>query len=255
MSSRSGRCIMSDQYLLKTLENAIDVLVVFETEVSLTPKEIKERTKMNRTTLFRILYTLRHEGILQLDAHTGEYSIGMKIIHLASLSLQRIDIKNISQSHLQLLSETIKESIHLVVKSGYVATFIEKINVREDINMGSYVGWNAPLYSTASGKMILSFETDAYIKKYLETIELVKFTDSTIQGYDEIIEDIEAIRKNGDSIDEEAMVEGVTCYAAPIKGHEGQAIATVSTSGPTSRMSKEKEIILKELFKVTAQIC
>src|SRR5690625_1923512 len=103
MSSRSGRCIMSDQYLLKTLENAIDVLFVFETEVSLTPKEIKERTKMNRTTLFRILYTLRHEGILQLDAHTGEYSIGMKIIHLASLSLQRIDIKNISQSHLQLL--------------------------------------------------------------------------------------------------------------------------------------------------------
>lgn len=245
---------MSDQYLLKTLANAIEVLSLFEEEVSLAPKEIAERIDMNRTNLFRILYTLRHGGLLELDPKTGKYQIGMKTIHLASLSLQRLDIKHICHPYLVSLRDLVEETVHLVVINNNLATFIDKIGANEDVHMGSYVGWTAPLYCTASGKLLLSFEPDKVIKEYFETVKLKRYTDNTIYNFNTFLKNIREIREVGYSIDKEEMVEGLTCFAIPIKEHKGHAIASISVSGPTTRMNKKRETIIEQLQQTSQEI-
>ena len=245
---------MDDEYLLKTLVNALDVLSLFETEVSLTPKEVESKINLNRTSIYRILYTLRHKGLLELDPQTGEYKIGMKMFHLGSLSLQRLDIKNISHPHLLALRDTVNESVHLVIKNNDAVTFIDKKPAKEDIFMGSYVGWNAPLYCTASGKILLSFETNEYINNYFKKAPRKKYTDHTLESYEKLIQNIEGIRQLGYSTDQEEMVEGLTCYAVPIIGHDEKVIASISVSGSTTKMTEKKGIVIEELFKVTAAI-
>ncbi|WP_382397832.1 IclR family transcriptional regulator [Lentibacillus salinarum] len=239
---------MTDQYTLKTLSNAIDVLSLFEREHSLTIKEIQQETHMNRTNLYRILYTLRSRGVLEVDPQTGEYRLGMKIIHLSSLLLQRLDVKTIAHPYLCELRDKIYETIHLVVLSNNLAAFVDKVVANEDINMGSYIGWTAPLYSTASGKLLLSSKEDEHINSYINKTDFKKFTDCTLIKKEVFIQDIAKIRKQGYSIDAEEMVEGLTCFAAPIKNHREEVIAAVSISGPTTRMLKNKEKILKELL-------
>lgn len=245
---------MSEQYLLKTLVNAVDVLSLFEEEVSLTPKEIEERVHMNRTNLFRILYTFRHKGLLELDSQTGEYRIGMKTVHLASLALQRLDIKNISHPYLHSLKDLLNETVHLVVMNNNLATFIDKIAASEDINMGSYVGWAAPLYCTASGKLLLSFESNERIKDYIRNIKPKKYTDYTLDNYEKLLENMVEIRRVGYSSDSEEMVEGLTCFAVPIIGHDDQPIAAISVSGPTTRMKKNKDTVIEKSFQVAKDI-
>jgi IclR family KDG regulon transcriptional repressor len=245
---------MSDQYLLKTLSNAIDVLSLFEEKVELTPNEIKDRVSMNRTNLFRILYTLRHKGLLECDTESGKYRVGIKTVHLASLFLQRLDIKNISHSHLVKLRDCLDETVHLVVMNNNLSTFVDKIEAGEDIYMGSYIGWSAPLYCTASGKLLLSFESDGHIKNYLETVKRKKYTPNTVDTAVKFLENIEEIRRLGYSLDEEEMVEGLTCIACSIKDHEERPIASISVSGPTTRMKMKKEVIIENLFKTADNI-
>jgi len=245
---------MDDQYILKTLSNAIDVLSLFEEEPSFTIKELQEETHLNRTTLYRILYTLRHQGVLELDPENGKYHLGMKIVHLASLLLQRMDIKTIAHPYLCRLRDSTQETIHLVVLSNNLAAFVDKVTANEDINMGSYIGWTAPLYSTASGKLLLSSKKDEWINLYLKETEFKKYTERTLGTGEVIRRNISEIRKRGYSIDAEEMVEGLTCFAAPVKNHRGEVIAAVSISGATSRMINNKETVVKELLNQTNQI-
>lgn len=244
---------MGDQYILKTLSNAIDVLSLFEEEPSLSIKELQEGTQLNRTTLYRILYTLRHEQVLELDPETGKYHLGMKIIHLASLLLKRMDIKMIAHPYLCKLRDSILESVHLVVLSNNLATFVDKVTASEDVNMGSYIGWTAPLYCTASGKLLLSSKENEWIDSYLKKTEFKKYTEKTLY-MKEVINDINEIRKRGYSIDAEEMIEGLTCFAAPVRSPFGEVIATVSISGATSRMNNNKERVVQELLNQTNQI-
>ncbi|KAB2330473.1 IclR family transcriptional regulator [Cytobacillus depressus] len=245
---------MDEQYILKTLSNAIDVLELFDEEAALTPKEIENRIKMNRTNLYRILYTLRHRGLLDLDPQTGEYKIGLKVFHLASLSLKRLDVKTISHPFLQILGNLLNESIHLVVKNNQFAIFVDKIEANEDVNMGSYIGWSAPLYCTASGKLLISYESDEWIKSYFKNLDLKKYTDNTLVQYEQFMNNITNIREKGYSSDEEEMVEGLTCFAVPIIGHSGKIVAAVSVSGATTKMNKKKELVLEELKKTATEI-
>jgi DNA-binding IclR family transcriptional regulator len=244
---------MKDNYILKTLSNAIDVLGLFESESTLSIKEIQEETHLNRTTLFRILYTLRHQGVLELDPKTGRYQLGMKIVHLASLLLQRLDIKTIAQPYLKELQNMTNETVHLVVLSNDLAAFVDKIAENEDINTGAYIGWTAPLYCTASGKLLLSVKEDSWIDKYIDKTSFKRYTDNTL-GKEGIRSNIDYIRKRGYSTDAEEMVEGLTCYAAPIKNHFGEVIAAVSVSGATTRMVKNKDTIVSQLLNQTSRI-
>lgn len=244
---------MSENYILKTLSNAIDVLDLFETKSTLSIKEIQEETHLNRTTLYRILYTLRHQGMLELDAETGRYHLGMKVVHLASLLLRRLDIKTIAHPYLQELQNLVHETVHLVVLSNDLAAFVDKIAVNEDINTGAYIGWTAPLYCTASGKLLLSTKDDAWINDYINQTNFKKYTDNTLSKK-EVEDHVNQIRKRGFSTDAEEMVEGLTCYAAPIKNHFGEVIAAVSISGATTRMVKNKDAIVRKLLKATSDI-
>jgi IclR family KDG regulon transcriptional repressor len=239
---------MNDQYFLKTLSNAMDVLSLFEEEATLTPAEIESHMKMNRTNLFRILYTLRHKGLLEVDPDTGKYQLGLKVIHLASLSFQRLNIKNLSHPILVKLRETLNETTHLVIMKNNLSTFVDKVQASTDIYMGSYIGWTAPLYCTASGKVLLSFYSDSYIKDYFQSTKIKQYTEKTLDQYEEFHENMEEIRKQRYSIDNEEMVEGLTCYAVPILGQEEKPLAAISVSGPTTRINKNKETIIKELF-------
>ncbi|WP_413375472.1 IclR family transcriptional regulator [Alkalihalobacillus sp. 1P02AB] len=245
---------MDDQYILKTLSNAIDVLSLFEHHISLTPKELEAKSNLNRTNLYRILYTLRHKGLLEIDSKSGEYKIGMQTINLASLALQRMDIKTICHPFLETLAVELNETIHLVVKNQNLATFIDKVESREDINMGSHIGWTAPLYSTASGKLLISQETDEVILKYWRETTHKSYTDHTIRSSERFIENIKEVRLNGFASDNEEMVEGLTCFAVPIKGHSDNIIASISASGATSRMKKNKEDVLYKLLQVSNEI-
>jgi len=245
---------MDDQYILKTLSNAIDVLEMFEDEVSLTPKDIENKMKMNRTNLYRILYTLRHRGLLDLDPQSGEYRIGMKAVHLTALSLKRLDVKTISRPYLLKLGEMLGESIHLVKKNNNFAVFIDKIEAAEEVNMGSYIGWTAPLYCTASGKLLMSYKSDEWIKNYIQGINPKKYTDNTLTEFPHLLHNIKQIRHNGYSSDEEEMVEGLTCFAVPILGHKNNVLAAISVSGATTKMNKRKEEFLKQIEKTAAEI-
>lgn len=244
-----------DPYLLQTLSNGIDVIYAFEEENQpLSANEIGEKIHLNRTTLYRLLYTLRHKGILDLDEETGKYRLGLKLVQLSALVLQRVGIKDIVRPFLEDLRDTLNENILLLVLGEQSAIMIDKYEAKDTMFNAAYVGKVVPLYCTPSGKVFLSYQSEDYINRYFKSVPLKKLTDNTIIDRVELAKHLQLTRERGYGFDDEEAEEGLVGFAAPILDSKGSIIASVSVGGPRGRIFRKKDEIIKELLSTTEKI-
>jgi IclR family acetate operon transcriptional repressor len=76
-----------------------------------------------------------------------------------------------------------------------------------------------------------------------------RYTSSTLTGRAALEAELGTIRKNGYSVDNEEMEEGVRCLAVPIFDRRRECVGAMSVSGPTTRMTTERV----EKLSVTAR--
>ena len=99
--------------------------------------------------------------------------------------------------------------------------------------MSSSIGKKAPIYCTASGKLLLSQFSDDKIREILKDTEFVKYAENTIIDVDILLEEIRDIRKNLYSLDNIEYDTGVICIAVPIFDRTNKIIASISLSSVT----------------------
>jgi DNA-binding IclR family transcriptional regulator len=68
-------------------------------------------------------------------------------------------------------------------------------------------------------------------------MELTRFTNETITDVKHLKKEMQRIRNEGYALDWGEREEHVRCIAAPIFNHEGKAIASISISGPSTRIT------------------
>src|SRR5271170_886165 len=75
-------------------------------------------------------------------------------------------------------------------------------------------------------------------------------TKNTITNVLALKRELETIRERGYAIDNEEIEDGVRCIAAPILNGRGRAVAAVSVSGPSSRITPARfQLIGKTMVK------
>ncbi len=75
------------------------------------------------------------------------------------------------------------------------------------------------------------------------------YTDNTITDFTELTKELSSIQREGVAIDNGEMDSGVRCIAAPIKNSEGKVAASISTSGPYTRLNAKRVEELKPLIR------
>ncbi|PWG67369.1 transcriptional regulator, partial [Enterobacter mori] len=79
--------------------------------------------------------------------------------------------------------------------------------------MASKIGKRAPMYCTAVGKSILSTYSDESIKEIWDQSNIIKLTDNTIIDFGEFMDEINKIRVQGYSVDNEENEQGIYCVS------------------------------------------
>ena len=71
-------------------------------------------------------------------------------------------------------------------------------------------------------------------------------TKHTITTKDDLLAELDTVRSRGYAIDDEECEPGVRCVAAPIRDYTENVVASISVSGPVSRMTFKKLDLIKE---------
>ncbi|MDR0621300.1 MAG: IclR family transcriptional regulator [Deltaproteobacteria bacterium] len=208
---------------------------------------------LHKSTCFGLIYTLQKLGYAVQDDQ-GRYSLGLKSFELGSMYLNNLDIRAIAAPHLKVLAEKSKETVHLVLREGTHAVYIDKIEGPRAMNISSRIGQEVSFSCTGVGKAILAFMT----KEEQDVImgrPMPKHTKYTITTKEKLQACIDMIRKTGFSYDNQEIEIGLCCLAVPLFGYDGKVVGGLSISGPDIRLTKNrKQELMPELLKAMTGI-
>lgn len=205
----------------------------------LTLKEISEQTAINKSTALRFLTHLETERYVTRDSRRG-YSVGDKLRQLGARPTFHVNLLEAARAPLRELWRITQETVNLGVLEGLEVVYLDCLESPQSFRLVANAGTRAVAYRTALGKAMLAHLAAERRKTILESFVFQAFTPKTITSPERLRSELEKVRKRGYAIDEEESVIGVRCIAAPVLNAEEEAIAAVSISGPTARMTSDK---------------
>jgi len=209
---------------------------------------------LNISTVYRLLKTLREDGIVAQNETTLRYSLGVGFLEIALNYLGSMDLMKAASQHMKVLQEKTGETVNLALIDGFEVVYIDRIESNQDLRHSISIGKKAPVHCTSLGKAIIAFMDREVISDRLSKTPLQKNTIFTKDSFEEIMADLNEIQKTKVAVDDREHQEHIRCVGSPIFDIRGNVVAAVSVSGPISRVTYEKLEELKREIKKTAQL-
>jgi len=246
-------------YTITSLQRGLRLLSLFALEErGLSASHVARLTSLPISTVHRFLVNLESAGFLSCDS-SGIYHLGTACVSLGQAARGQFDVRRASLPLLQELNHRTRETVHLTVRHGLSAVYVEKLDSPEPLRIHSRIGASIPLYCTAVGKILLAYLPESEREIILKQLELKRFTENTASNLQELHAELQRTRKNGFACDLEEHELHIRCIAAPIWDHSGAVNASLSVTGPAVRMStarlRQIAPLIREVgLKISAQL-
>lgn len=213
--------------------------------------EVVDATGLAKATTHRILGTLVEHQFITVDGD-GSYLPGPKILSLAGLALQRIDISAIARPFVDELVVKSGCTVHLGAVNGDEIIYLIRADSDKPYVMPSRVGLAIPMHSTGIGKVVLADRADEELERFVARAGLPSRTEHTITTLGGLRTEINSVRRLGYALDREENVPGLGCVAAPIRDHTGTVKYGVSISTLTLEHTYQEIEAMASLATETA---
>lgn len=190
---------------------------------------------VHKATASRLLGTLALRGLVERDPATRLYRLGAKLVSIAGGAVHRLPIVSQARSELEQLTALTSETANLAVLDRFHVVYVDQVTPQESVVMASWVGRRSPAHASSSGKVMLAFG-DERVARELLARPLESLTSRTVTDAARLREVLAETRRRGWVRSVGELEDGLVTIAAPVLS-EGRAIAAVSVSGPTYRIS------------------
>ncbi len=223
-------------YDITALQRGLKLLHLFsESPRGLTAKQVAIASRLPVSTVHRFLANLVSSGFLACDGE-GNYHLGIACFTIGQAAVGQLDIRRLSLPYLRELNQQTRETIHLTVRHGLSAVYVEKLDSPEPLRIHSRIGAAVPLYCTAVGKVMLAFMPPEERERVLPELNIKRLTPNTVGNLQELRTELYRVHKNGYACDMEEHEMHIRCLAAPIWDHTGSVQSSLSLTAPLVRM-------------------
>jgi IclR family transcriptional regulator, KDG regulon repressor len=209
--------------------------------------EVAAAVPFARTTVHRILYSLEKLGYIERDEATAQYELGARFFDLTGSAIHFRHLQSIAKSVMQNLLLRFGETINLGILEDGQVSYISVLQSPSALRIAANAGERNPVHCTSLGKAMLAFLPQSEVEAILGRHPLVKMTPRTITQKKRLLEHLAMVRERAVALDMEENLTGVICVAAPIFDQAGRAIASISLSGPASRMESKIKDVQEEI--------
>jgi IclR family transcriptional regulator, KDG regulon repressor len=239
---------------VKSLFKMLEVLEAFSSsDPELSVVEIARRTNLPRTTVHRIVDSLRSVGFLEQDASRDRYRLGLKLFELGGNALMNLPLYREAPPFVDTLAKLSGEDVHLCIFDGAQMVFVNRRNQVARPHNTVITMEASPCHSTGVGKAALAFQSEAVIERVIRA-GLDRFTPNTIVEPKRLKSELSEIRARGYSVDECEHEPELRCVGAPIRNGTGRVFAAISVSGPTRRVTLERVLDLAKITMTHAEL-
>jgi DNA-binding IclR family transcriptional regulator len=231
------------QYYLRTIGRALEVLDCFDGQLPLSLKEISARINLPETSLFRVLLTLEKHRYLQ-QHRDGTYQLAPKLIF--GWLVQAADhLRVLARPEIERLAHTFDETVSMSYLYDDRIHVIDCVETFHEIRMTNKIGRVLPPHCSAMGKVITAFQNRELADRILEVYGLSPRTENTLVDRTKLFAEFAEARRTGVAADREESIRGGICFGAALRTENKPVVAAISISTPTMRMSPELEKQIK----------
>ena len=210
-----------------------------ETGASLN--ELAGELGIDRSSVFRLLSTLSRYDVIRQVEGSKKYKLGYGIYTYAGRLRVQEKLTDAAAPFLDRLVERTGENAHLAVRTRSLAVFIDRKISGSTLTANTNIGDAEELYCTAVGKSLISSMSREEIEALLPAGSMVRYTENTLAGVDQLMDELALIRRRGWAVDNEEFEYNIVCLAAPVYNFENKIEAAVGISGPKIRLKDRIE--------------
>ncbi|MGN6609913.1 MAG: IclR family transcriptional regulator [Jatrophihabitans sp.] len=216
---------------LKSVLATLDLLDCFMAADELGVSDIARRLGVAKSSAHRMLTTLAARGLVEKNAETGRYRLGLHVYELGALTATRNRLRNIALPVMEDLRRRTGHTIHLTVADGADVIHLERLQSMHGIQVLGEMKRRFPAHSTSGGKAIAAFDPAvAQARREADFPVLTRNTAKSVKEFDAMLADV---RRLGYAMNRDEALLGFTSIAAPILDPTNRARAAISMAGPT----------------------
>jgi DNA-binding IclR family transcriptional regulator len=227
---------------VKTM-NVLESLVESAEGASL--KDVAARVGLIKSSVFRILFTLKELGYVEQVRESGRYRLTFKTAGLVRRSTEHLTLSKLARPHMLTLRDRLQESVWLAEWRRHGIVLTDVAEASHPLKLSFDIGDLCPVHATALGKAIAAYLAPEQVDTLLPKGKLPKYTSRTRTRRDELKAELLRVRQQGYAVNAEETIEGAILLGAPLFDSLGRVFAGISVSAPTARCSprKRKEIV------------
>ncbi|HZG73923.1 MAG TPA: IclR family transcriptional regulator, partial [Chondromyces sp.] len=164
-----------------------------------------------------------------------------------------LEVNRESHPILQRLVQEVNETAHIGMLEGTNVIYLSRVECKHPVQILSHVGRRNPLHCTSSGKVLLAYQAEEFIKQYIDE-GLPSYTAHTITDPDGLRQALESVREQEYAVSVEEINEGVASIAAPVRDYTGKVMYAVSVIGPIHRMDPHDRSLIHQVKHAAKEI-
>jgi DNA-binding IclR family transcriptional regulator len=215
--------------------------------------DLARRLGIAKSTAHRLLATLTDEGLLEQDAGTGRYRLGLAIFDLAAAA-QSVDLHEAVLSPMTELRNRTGETVQVAVLDGREVVYVERLDSPNTLRLFLEIGRRNAAHSTGCGKALLAFLPPDQLERTLRNWKPVAKTPHTITDIAALRKDLVDARRRGFAVNRRESESGVISVAAPIRDVSGRVVAAISVAGPAERLEPHELRLAQATIECAALI-
>lgn len=214
---------------VKSAKRTMQILSLLSTNRDgLTLSEISDVLEIPRSSTHQLLHEMTEKKFLCVV--DKKFRIGRKIFEIGISASRNYVMLDQIHSIIKEASDRLGSVIQFGVLDQSEVVYLQKAKPQGGVPLASRMGVRLPAHATAIGKAMLANLTPEEIEATYAGKEFVRYTSNSISNYDNLVDVLQSITKNGYSDDKGEFTEGVFCLGMSVGMIPSGELGAVSIS-------------------------
>ena len=216
----------------------------------LTLSELAHRSGTPLATAHRLVGELTTWGALSRRPD-GRYEVGRKLWDLGLLAPVQLELRQVASAFLLDVHTATRDTVHLAVREGLRALYVERISGRESVPVVSAVGSRLPLHTTGVGKVLLAAAPEDVVEQALR--EPSRETPHSVTDPAQLRRELDDVRRHGFALTSQEMSLGTASVAVPVRVDRVSGPLVVAALGIVVPVHRRDVVRLVPVLEVAAR--
>jgi IclR family transcriptional regulator, acetate operon repressor len=235
-----------DRMRVRQVDNALDLFELFARDKRpLTLTIIADELGMPKSSVFNLIETLLARGLIYETRQRGGYYPTPRLHEIATSIMEGDVFLQRIHGEMEDLARSAGETVLLASRQGAEVLYIDVVEAASPIRYFARCGERRPLYTTSTGKAILTSYDPQERARILEQVDFVRHQATTFTDAGKLMEELDAAVARGWTEDRAEFTPDVMGIGVPLV--HGTRRFGLAIAGPLYRMDYQREELATKL--------